>query len=525
MDIRQIVRDIRANAVVAVAVFLLCAVVGWAAAFLPAKHYQATTTILAEPAPNTSNPEGAVAVIQYVLALLPTEATSPATLDKARALVGPQYAGVSVNVTATNPPGTGIVEVAVMAPSAGAAAAYANGVTFALEAEQPANSLYVLTQLSKAIPPAGPDNSRLPVLVGAVGFGVIAMLFAALGAAGVRRRLSRVAEIRDRIGAAVIGEIPGMHEVRPAELFTAGVHTVEVEAFQELRSNLLLTMSSSPVTIAVTSCDPAEGKTTICANLAWTLAFSGTPVVAVDSDLRRPGLHLALNAPFGPGLASGRVADTIKRTWWAPGDGRLGVIPAGVTDRHPADVITAHLPLLLDELKKVARVVVIDCPPTIGIAETPLIASIVDMVVVVVDARRFRPERLQQSLARLEAAGATIGGVVLNRVRFGRKRRIYSAAYRYARTDSTTSPANRDTVPRLTKARGRHGRGAGVQTIETRSIAEVTEPVEVAETTPLVPAENGSSAEGAEVTTTTKRVYPGNGTEGGGSYWQKSASR
>lgn len=75
MDLRQLTRDIRRNFLVAVAVFLICAVVGGAAAFLPAKHYQATTLLLVGVSPKTADPAGATAVIVTIVPQLPVQAT------------------------------------------------------------------------------------------------------------------------------------------------------------------------------------------------------------------------------------------------------------------------------------------------------------------------------------------------------------------------------------------------------------------------------------------------------------------
>ena len=66
---------------------------------------------------------------------------------------------------------------------------------------------------------------------------------------------------------------------------------------------------------------------------------------------------------------------------------------------------------------------IVDCPPLNGVAETLLLASIVDVVVLVVDARHFDPAHVQQYQTRLQDAGATVIGVVLNRVWIGAKRR------------------------------------------------------------------------------------------------------
>jgi capsular exopolysaccharide synthesis family protein len=256
-------------------------------------------------------------------------------------------------------------------------------------------------------------------------------VFAGLASAGVRRRFSRVTELKERIGATVLGEIPRVisGNIRPSSLFALGRQPMVMEAFQELRSNLLLSIpDGGATTIAVTSCDPAEGKTSVSANIAWALASESRHITAVDSDLRKPMLHLELEVPFGPGLASGGAVDALRHASKTKNP-YLEVVPAGIPSQHPTDIVSAYLPPLLHSLHERQQTVIVDCPPMIGVAETVLIAAMVDMVVVVVDTRRLHPERLQQCLLRLEGAGANVVGVVLNRTR--RRRRAGSYEYGY----------------------------------------------------------------------------------------------
>jgi len=67
MEIRQLIRDVRRNLAVALAAFVLCVVAGGAAAFLPPKHYTATTLVAVQPAPGAiaagSNVEGFIAIV------------------------------------------------------------------------------------------------------------------------------------------------------------------------------------------------------------------------------------------------------------------------------------------------------------------------------------------------------------------------------------------------------------------------------------------------------------------------------
>ncbi|HXW32502.1 MAG TPA: hypothetical protein VEJ21_05355, partial [Acidimicrobiales bacterium] len=97
-----------------------------------------------------------------------------------------------------------------------------------------------------------------------------------------------------------------------------------------------------------------------------------------------------------------------------------------------------HLPQIMDEITKSGRTVVVDCPPVLGTAETAIVASLVDLVIVVIDGRRFNPELLQACLGKLEIAGAKLAGVVLNRVRPGREQEL-GYGYYLPRPSSVTA--------------------------------------------------------------------------------------
>lgn len=442
MDIRQLLRDLRQNFVVVFLAFIVCAAAGGAAAYLPAKQYQASTQLVLRP--TTANPSASIAVIQYELLLLPTEATDSSTLTAARnsPLIPAADTNADVSVTASAPPATDVLTISVKGTNPDVAAAFANAVASQVVSLQGNNGLYTTDHILPATPPTSPANPTKPVLFAAVGFGVIFAVFAGLASAGVRRRFSRVTELKERIGATVLGEIPRVMSgnIRPSSLFVLGRQPMVMEAFQELRSNLLLSIpDGGPTSIAVTSCDPSEGKTSVVANMAWVLAAEGRPITAVDSDLRKPMLHLELEVPFGPGLASGGAADALRHASKTTNP-NLEVVPAGIPSQHPADVVSAYLPPLLHSLRERQQTVIVDCPPMIGVAETVLIAAMVDMVVVVVDTRRLHPDRLQQCLLRLDGAGANVIGVVLNRTRRRRRAGSYQYGY-YGKEDSQLVPA------------------------------------------------------------------------------------
>ena len=351
MEIRQVIRDVRHNAVVAIAVFVLCVVIGAAAALLPAKKYTASTLVAPQPPTNQAGVQNYPQVVQVIVPELPAEATAGANEAIARDHVPARFRSEVGSVTATADPGTNIVTIEATSSSPEAAAAYANAVAKQLIAFQgPAAAVdYRLEQLSAAVPPTKPSNPRLPIVLGAAAFGIILGIFGAMWAAGIRRRLSRVTEVKERIGATVLGEIPrvGTPGPRPADLFVKHSEPLAMEAFQELRSNLLISLpAGASAAIAVTSCDPGEGKTSVATNIAWALAAQDRHVTAIDCDLRKPALHTQMGVPFGPGVTSRRTEDALSHASRTTNP-YLDVIPAGIIDRHPSDIVSAHLPLLI----------------------------------------------------------------------------------------------------------------------------------------------------------------------------------
>jgi capsular exopolysaccharide synthesis family protein len=520
MEIRQLIRDVRRNLVVALAAFILGVIAGGAAAFVPSKHYTSSTLVAVMASTNSIVSQGGNvgSIISIVAPQLPAEATAATNIARARNNVPEPYRSIGASVDATVDSGTFIVTISATSTSKVAAAEYANAVAKRLIAYQPppSESPYELRQLSPATPPSSPSNPRTPILLGAAAFGVILGIFAAMWAAGVRRRLSRVTEVKERIGATVLGEIPrvAMTGLRPTDLFVKHSEPMAMEAFQELRSNLLISLpGGASAMIAVTSCDPGEGKTSVSTNIAWALAAQDRHVTAIDCDLRKPALHTQMGVPFGPGVTSRRTEDALAHASRTPNP-YLDVIPAGIIDRHPSDIVSAHLPLLIEQLRERHETAVIDCPPLIGVAETVLIATMVDLVIVVVDARRFNPERLQQCLLRLDTANTNVA-IVLNRVRFNRKRRDGTYGYGHFRRADPPPPV---AVPPVSapSAPSRGQRGAPVSN-GRRSAVERSDSLRVSEPTVLrsTASENPS---GSSATPAAPRPVENPGQTG---YWQR----
>jgi len=434
MDLSELVHIIRRYWVVAFASFLAVSIVGAAAAFLPANRYEATATLLGQPNPNQLQ-FSSVQAVQFVLPGLAKQVESPSFTEDVRKGLPVALRNADTGVTSTADPGSGVVRITVESTSQNAAAPAANALAAKLIVNNPSSDLLKLTVIDKARRPTAPSSPvRLPILLGTFVLALIAALFAAIVTNALRRRFDRASEIRSRFGEAVLGEIPSLPRLRragisSAEVFGSEAQVTVAEAFYRLRTNVELALVNSDIhALTVTSSAVGEGKTTVTAHLGWALASVGHDVVLIDSDLRRPGLHGLLGQPGSPGVSDAIVGDG-SRLIRATEQPTLGFVPAGVPDRHPAEVVDIALPRLLAQCEAPNRLIIVDSPPLHGAAETSLIAAATKQVILVVDARRNEPDEIERALRQIRQSGAQVLGVVINRARRDRHQKTTEQYY------------------------------------------------------------------------------------------------
>jgi succinoglycan biosynthesis transport protein ExoP len=197
-----------------------------------------------------------------------------------------------------------------------------------------------------------------------------------------------------------------------------------VEAFRSLRTSILLSANPVPKMLLITSALPGEGKTTITVNLGATLASLGNKVVIVDCDMRRPACHRSTGVPNKPGFVqclTGHVGlpDAILPV---PGVANLSVIPCGPIPPNPAEVLSAPIAgELLRQLRSEFEYVLLDSPPLLSVADSRILSTLTDAVVLVVRAYETPYDVVRRARTLLYSAGARILGVALNDVDFRRE--------------------------------------------------------------------------------------------------------
>jgi tyrosine-protein kinase Etk/Wzc len=239
-------------------------------------------------------------------------------------------------------------------------------------------------------------------------------------------------DVQDKLGLPVLGTIPQIvyenGESSKGQLITQ-LEPVSAasEAFLALRTNLLYIVTNQKHrTVMLTSCVEGEGKSTVAVNLASTLAQTGAKTLLVGCDLRRPSLYLALGEPETPGLTdllANRDRSAVRHLKHL----NLDFIPAGTEPPNPTQLLNSDLmKQLLHRARERYDYVIIDVPPLLPVADALILASQVDINVMVIESCRIPEKIAKRALKSLHNHGAEIAGVVLND-KTGRGAKYYGA--------------------------------------------------------------------------------------------------
>lgn len=338
------------------------------------------------------------------------------------------------------------------------------------------------------IPDAGspvPTRGTLVLLVGLF-FGGAAGSGLAWLAEKTDRSFKDPAEVSRTLGMPIIGHIPVLalpevpDESGPIDVSLVAHHapkSQEAEAYRGLRTALYFsTQKGGHQVIQVTSPSAGDGKSTLSANLAVSMAQSGRKVLLLDADMRKPRLHklIRLDSP-GPGLAALIQGETTLAEAAKPtGVINMSMVSCGPRPANPAELLTSpRFKEVIEEARKAYDIVLIDSPPLLAVSDPCVVAPRVDGVILTLRLRKNgRPlaERAGEILADLDAKvlGAVINGCDPSggegyKGYYGYKYNYYysySDYHHYSENEGLQSPAPSSRVLPSLGLRPRKGPGA-----------------------------------------------------------------
>jgi len=212
------------------------------------------------------------------------------------------------------------------------------------------------------------------------------------------------------------------------------------EAYKSLMANVQFCGNNHKI-IAITSCTPNEGKSSISLNLAISLAEAGKKVIFIDGDLRKSVLvgryKISQKIKGLSHFLSGQneFGEVINDT----NVHRLQVVFAGPTPPNPSELLGSNrFKSVLQALRNVYDYIIIDTPPLGSVIDAAIIAKECDGAVMVIESKAISYKFARKVKEQLGKANCTLLGVVMNKVNlnhdkyYGRYYGKYYGEYKHA---------------------------------------------------------------------------------------------
>jgi polysaccharide biosynthesis transport protein len=210
--------------------------------------------------------------------------------------------------------------------------------------------------------------------------------------------------------------------------------SIFAEALRTIRASILYSAAdNTPKVFLVTSPNKGDGKTSVSANLAASLAQASYKTLLIDGDLRQGRIHHTFPCDHEQkGLVDALVGHvSIESTIQKSNITGLSIITRGSTSPNPAELIGSHrLVEFITQFQQQFDYVIIDGPPVLLLSDSLALSRVVQATILVVRSLKTNRKSVHESIRRLKRVGAKILGVVLNEAdpkTFGYDSEIYSS--------------------------------------------------------------------------------------------------
>jgi len=225
-------------------------------------------------------------------------------------------------------------------------------------------------------------------------------------------------DLEQKLRLAVLGIVPKLVSKQTVPEAVGDPRSAFSEAYRSVRTALQFSTDHGvPRSLLVTSPAAGDGKSTTAFVLARNFAQLGKRVLLIEGDLRNPSLHKTLGLRSEVGLSNllsgaNGLADVTQFT----DDDRLHVILAGPLPPNPAELLSGSkfISMLTVAMERYDQVI-IDGPPVLGLADSPILGNAVEGTLLVVTSGKTRISAAQVALKRLLAARARVVGALLTK--------------------------------------------------------------------------------------------------------------
>lgn len=190
------------------------------------------------------------------------------------------------------------------------------------------------------------------------------------------------------------------------------------EAYRDLKINLQYLLNQNRAkSIAIVSADCSEGKSTICTNLSVSFSKNNKKVLLIDFNLREPGLHKLFNMENNLGVSDILLGNALIDEVIQKYDENIYILTAGKVMNETFEILEETVTTeLLENLKNMFDLIIIDTVKINNFTDTTILASKVDGVIIVARVELTKKASIVKVKEKLTKAGANILGIILNGV-------------------------------------------------------------------------------------------------------------
>jgi len=320
-----------------------------------------------------------------------------------------------------------------------------------IDAKIPTTSMVQITDPAEPGKAPVKPNKTVNIVLGLI-FGLVMGVGLAFFIEYLDTSVKTIDDVERTFQAPVLGVIPQ----NIGYLLEEGTESKHAEAYRVLRTNLLFSRADEKLnTIVIVSAGAGEGKSTTTINLATVFAQAGNRVLIVDTDLRRPTLHKLFKVANNLGLTNyllkqNSIAEVVQTTT-VPS---LDFMASGKLPNSSMGILgSAQMKEMIAELKQRYDFIFFDSPPILGVSDASILASEVDLVMQVIQYRRYPQPMTIRAKQMIEKVGGNFVGIVLNNINMSQDEGYYYYSgyyhdYYYSRSASEQEAEAKAAAPK-----------------------------------------------------------------------------